>query len=115
MTQYPNRYPYPPPPYPPRLLCPQCGTELSPAQLSCPRCHRLVHADRLNQLAAAARAAADAGDLSTSLARWEEALRLLPRESRQHATIAARVAEITRTLEENPPPGCSPARWRKKR
>src|SRR5204862_4620702 len=74
MTKSPNPYGYPPPPYAPRLVCPQCGTELSPALLACPGCQRLVHADRLNQLAAEARAADDAGDVSTSLARWREAL-----------------------------------------
>ena len=97
MTQYPCPQPFQQ--YIPRLLCPQCGTELSPALLSCPKCGRLVHAERLNQLAAEARAATDAGDGSTALTRWREALGLLPAGSKQHATVEARVEELSRQLD----------------
>jgi Zn-dependent protease len=97
MTQ--PTYPYPYPSAPPVLRCLQCGTELSPALLSCPRCHRLVHSERLNQLAAEAKAAEVSGDASTALARWREALELLPRESRQHATIFAQVQHLSRQVD----------------
>src|SRR5215218_2359027 len=97
MTQYPHPQPFQQ--YVPRLLCAQCGSELSPALLSCPKCGRLVHADRLNQLAAEAKAASDAGDGSTALARWREALGLLPVGSKQHATVSARVEELSRQVD----------------
>ena len=98
MTQYP--YPQQPfQPYVPRLVCPQCGTELSPALLSCPKCHRLVHSERLNQLAAEAKGATEAGDVSTALARWREALTLLPRESKQHGAVEARVNELSARVD----------------
>ena len=97
MTQYP--YPQPFQQYDPRLLCPQCGTELSPALLSCPKCHRLVHADRLNHLAAEAKAASDAGDPSIALARWRDAAGLLPRESKQFAAVMARIEELSRAVD----------------
>jgi Zn-dependent protease len=104
MTQPPYLPPYQQP-YPPapRLLCPQCGTELSLALLACPRCQRLVHADRLNWLAAEAKAAAERNDAATSLARWREMLPLLPRESRQFATVAARVEALEREQDAASP------------
>ena len=92
MTQPIHPYPYPPP----VLRCPQCGTELSPALLSCPRCQRLVHSERLNELAAQAKAAEAAGDTDWAAATWEQALALLPRDSRQHETVAARIEQLTR-------------------
>src|SRR4051794_21407429 len=110
MTQQPSPLAYAYPPRLPYLVCPQCGAELSPALLSCPRCHRLVYADRLNQLAAESKAAGDAGDAAAELERRREMLRLLPRESKQFATVAARVAELARTVEANAPPGG--ADWR---
>ena len=97
MTQ--PSYPPPLPQYVPRLVCAQCGSELSPALLTCPRCGRLVHAERLNQLAADARAASDAGDVSAALAKWREAAGLLPRESKQYSVVMARVEELSRAVD----------------
>ncbi len=81
------------------LVCPDCGTELSPALLSCPRCRRLVHGDRLNQLAAAARQASAAGDVGAALGAWREALELLPPDSKQYATVTATVSALTREAD----------------
>lgn len=94
--QSPQTFPYQPHP---RLTCPECGTELSPALLSCPRCHRLVHKDRLTLLAAEAKAATDAGDFTEALVKWREALDLLPPESRQHAVILSTISELTRKVD----------------
>ena len=41
--------------------CPACGSEIAPTLLSCPSCHRLVHAERLKELAADAEASEKAG------------------------------------------------------
>ena len=83
-------------------LCPQCGTDVAPALLACPSCHRLVHADELKRLAAAAERAAQAGDRSSALAAWREALDLLPRDSTQHHVVSARVLELSRALDREP-------------
>ena len=83
----------------PPVICPQCGAELSPALLACPACRRLVHGERLNQLANEAKAAADANDLTAALQKWRAALELLPPDSRQHETIKAKVAELTREVD----------------
>ena len=91
MTQaYPQHVP---------LRCPDCGTELSPALLSCPHCGRLIHSERLNQLAAAAKQAASGGDVTGALTAWREAMELLPPESKQYAAVGAAVAALTREAD----------------
>ena len=70
--------------------------------MSCPSCHRLVHAETLARLAAEADAATRAGDASRALGLWRQALDLLPPASEQSRTIAARVVELSRVAEETP-------------
>ena len=53
----------------------------------------------MKQLAAEAKAAADAGDVGGALARWREAAGLLPRESKQFAVVMARVEELSRRID----------------
>ena len=74
--------------------CRDCGTELARSLLACPACQALVHRDALEQLAADARAAEAADDLEGAMARWREALDLLPAKARQRATIDARLVEL---------------------
>ncbi len=86
--------------------CPACGSEIAPTLLSCPSCQRLVHAERLKELAANAEASEKAGALSAALASWNEAVSLLPAESRQYAAVADRIAMLGRRVEAVPkPPG----------
>ena len=93
-------HPAPPyPPAPPVLRCPQCRTELSPNLLSCPRCQRLVHSERLTRLAAEARAAEASNDPGAALGCWREALDLLPRDSKQYATVLSRVQDLSRRVD----------------
>ena len=82
--------------------CPSCGGEVAPNLLSCPSCHRLVHAERLKELAGSAEAAERAGEPSSALASWREAITLLPPASRQHAVIADRIARLSRQVEAGP-------------
>jgi Zn-dependent protease len=84
--------------------CGSCGAELAPGLLSCPVCHRLVHAEQLKGLAQAAERAEQDGDLSTAMARWREALSLLPVETRQHAIIIERIARLGLEVEAHPNP-----------
>jgi Zn-dependent protease len=70
--------------------------------LSCPSCHRLVHAEALARLAADADAATKAGDASGALALWRRALELLPPSSEQSKVIAARVVELGPVAEAVP-------------
>jgi len=77
---------------------------VAPALLACPSCQRLVHADELKRLAAAAEQATQAGDSSAALAAWREALDLLPRDSTQHQVVSARVLELSRAIDRAPGP-----------
>jgi Zn-dependent protease len=83
--------------------CPQCGTELASTMIACPGCRRLVFTDRLNELAASARQATAQGDLSTALARWREALPLLPSDSRQFKVIAATITDLGQHVSAGSP------------
>jgi len=82
--------------------CGQCGVELSPGALSCPACHRLTNAAELERLAAEANSAAQSGDLKGAAAIWRKALLLLPAETVQYKSIAARIAELEARI---PAPG----------
>jgi Zn-dependent protease len=83
-------------------VCVQCGTQIAPALLACPSCHRLVHAEELKRLAATAERAGEAGDPSAALAAWRQALDLLPADSTQHQVVSARIAALSRSLDSGP-------------
>src|SRR6266481_1091722 len=83
-------------------VCTQCGTQIAPALLACPSCRRLVHAEELKRLAAAAEGAEQAGDASAALAAWREALDLLPADATQHQVVSARIAALSRSLDAGP-------------
>jgi Zn-dependent protease len=85
-------------------FCPACGAEVAPRLLACPSCRRLVHADRLKELAASAESAEKAGDLTGALVSWREALTLLPPQTRQYTVIADRIADLGRAVDSGPPP-----------
>jgi Zn-dependent protease len=90
--------------------CPQCGTAIPPAALSCQSCHALLHTDRLKALADAARSAAGRGDVSGELEAWRSALDWLPPESSQFRTIGERVQTLSRSLSDpSSPPASRPS------
>jgi Zn-dependent protease len=78
--------------------CPECGTSFPVTVLSCPRCQRLVHAERLKQLSATAAAHAAADEREAELSTWRSALELLPTGSRQHAHVAAKIEALVAAL-----------------
>lgn len=96
------------------LVCPECGSEIAPALLKCPRCSRLVHAGELNRLSAEAQQAAGAGDLTAELEAWRRALELLPPDSRQYAAVEQKVQALSARVEAAPG-GAAPAKssWAK--
>lgn len=96
--------------------CPDCGTEVAYGLLVCPHCHRLAHRDRLKALADEAQAASSSGNLRAELLAWRESLPLLPAESRQHQTVAARVAALSDRVTEagaaaDRPPSGTAGKW----
>jgi len=89
------------------VQCRGCGAELPATMTACPGCGWLVHADTLASLAATARAAEGAGDLSAALSAWREALPLLPAASRQRQVITAKITELGRSLPSTQAPAAA--------
>src|SRR5579859_4508417 len=61
-------------------------------------------AERLKELAHEAEAAESAGDLTSALAAWDEALELVPPGTHEYEMISARVADLAQQVEELEPP-----------
>jgi Zn-dependent protease len=80
-------------------VCPACGSDVAPGLLTCPACHRLVHADRLKLLAEAAESAFDP---AAALAAWREALALLPPQTRQYNVISDKIARLGEQIDLEP-------------
>lgn len=95
-------------------VCTECYAPLTAGALSCPFCHRLVHAAALSQLAEEARQASDS---RTALAKWRAALALLPPDTRQYLSIQEKIASLSSLGEEGVPAGPPQARtpaWAKR-
>ncbi len=86
----------------PPPACPDCGTQIAPSLLACPACGRLVHSERLKELARRAEEVAEGGELTAALTAWRDVLELLPADSRQAVAVAERVEELRRRLEADP-------------
>lgn len=89
-------------------VCRGCGLSHAPALLSCPRCHALTHAPLLEQLAAQARAADEAADVTTALTTWREVLSLVPEGTAQHRQVGATVAALTKRAPDVTLPAQAP-------
>jgi hypothetical protein len=89
-------------------LCPECSTQVAEGLLSCPVCHRLVHGERLRQLALDAAAATERNDLSRALEAWREALTLLPPASEQAKTISQKLSALSDRVSASTVSGSSP-------
>jgi Zn-dependent protease len=63
--------------------CPGCKAVLAPGALVCNTCHALLHAARLEQLAADARRHEERGEIVGARDAWKNALQLLPEDSTQ--------------------------------
>lgn len=92
-----------------RSACLRCATQLAFGALACPRCGTLVHADALREIAARAQAHESAGDARSAMIEWRSAMELLPRDSAQYASIAARVDDLGRRGVAARPAGIAPA------
>jgi len=95
------------------LVCPECGTQVAPALLACPSCHRLVHAEELERLASDAQRAEQASDSSAALTAWRQVLDLLPPDTTQYHAVTARVGELSRAVERAPAVAKGSAGWGK--
>lgn len=82
--------------------CASCSTELAPHAVACPYCNTLIHGDRLKHLAASAQACETQGDTEGAIERWTTAMRFLPQESAQYATIRGRVSALAASRAARP-------------
>jgi Zn-dependent protease len=80
-------------------VCERCGTQIAPSLNGCPSCGALVHAEELKRLADQANDAETANDVPRALTLWRQTLVLLPPDSAQHATVLARVQELSRRVD----------------
>ena len=62
--------------------------------LVCPQCQALVHASRLEELAASARRHEQNGELTAARTQWQAALELLPADSSQAAWVRGKLTEL---------------------
>lgn len=84
--------------------CERCGTDVAAGILSCPGCHRLVHAAALKKHRDDAEAAARAGDVQAELAAWRLAAELLPAESKQYTIVRDKIAALSQAADAAPVP-----------
>jgi len=94
------------------MTCAACAADIAPSALSCPRCHALVHGDRLRELATEADSARARDDVSSELAAWRTTLDLLPEGSTQHAAIRARVDELSHRVPAPPEQDRASSKWK---
>ncbi|HUJ48794.1 MAG TPA: site-2 protease family protein [Bryobacteraceae bacterium] len=81
-------------------ICQNCGNALGAEALSCSNCGRLAHAQEFDALAQHAKLAGQAGDWHGAKAAWEKALPLLPPDSNEYRTVAARIENINHQLAD---------------
>jgi len=79
-------------------FCANCGSAVASDALSCSSCGRLTHAQEFEALAQHAKLAGQAGDWNGAKLAWEKALPLLPPDSKEYRTVAARIENINHQL-----------------
>jgi Zn-dependent protease len=93
--------------------CLGCKATLWPGALVCSQCHALVHAARLEQLAAAARMHEDRGEVVQAREAWTSALRLLPEDSTQAEWVRGNTRRLDATLATSASSAAAPSWIRK--
>jgi Zn-dependent protease len=93
--------------------CSRCTNILAPHALVCEKCHTLVHAEKLEQLAAGARMLEEHGEIVQAHDAWLKALELLPPESSQADWIRDKTKKLDALAASAHPPGNRRA-WAKK-
>lgn len=92
-----------------QVNCARCGTSRPAYALACPQCHAMVHAARLDELSASARAHEARREFIEARGDWQNSLKLLPPDSTQAEWVRGRIAELNQlvrqqNLGEIPPP-----------
>lgn len=93
--------------------CGRCGKPLAPGALVCGNCQAMVHANRLEELAASARAHEQRKELVAAHSDWQAALELLPADSSQAGWVRAKLAELFEAIRNEAAKDDSP-KWTRK-
>jgi Zn-dependent protease len=91
--------------------CKRCSRELTPGALVCDQCHALVHSEKLDALAAEAKALEAKGNLREAREHWLMGLPLLPANSRQASWIQQHARSLDAAADEVQPPPPSDNKW----
>jgi Zn-dependent protease len=91
----------------------RCAAALAPGALVCSGCQAMVHAQRLEELAASAQLHEERKELVAAQGDWQAALEFLPADSSQAAWVRAKVAELLHTNRPNTAKSGS-TRWTRK-
>jgi Zn-dependent protease len=94
--------------------CRRCAHELAPGALVCEQCHALVHSEKLDQLAAEAKALEAKGDFRQARERWLMGLPLLPANSRQASWIQQHASSLDSVADRGQPAPPSDNKWAQK-
>jgi Zn-dependent protease len=78
--------------------CGRCGATLAPGALVCGQCQAMVHAQRLEELAAMARVHEERREFAAAHSDWQAVLDLIPPDSSQAAWVRAKLAELFQTI-----------------
>jgi Zn-dependent protease len=81
--------------------------------LVCSQCQAIVHAHKLEELAASARAHEERRELVAAHSDWQTALELIPADSSQAAWVRAKLAELLQAIRSEALKSSSPA-WTRK-
>jgi Zn-dependent protease len=78
--------------------CGGCGAPLAPGALVCGQCQAMVHAQRLEELAASARVHEERREIVAAHSDWQAVLELIPADSSQAAWVRAKLAELFQAI-----------------
>jgi Zn-dependent protease len=93
--------------------CLGCKAPLKPGALVCNQCNALVHAARLEELAAAARLHGERGEIVRARDAWTSALRLLPEDSTQAEWVRGNTRRLDAMVAASAKSAAPPAWIRK--
>lgn len=75
--------------------------------LACPSCHQLVHSAELRKLVDSGEEAMRNQDMRTAVAKWRDALALLPPSTRQYQLLSEKITTVSDQLAKQPEPAAS--------
>ena len=79
------------------IVCSKCMTHVAHGLLSCPKCHRLVHTEKLKELSNKAEAAEQREDIVEAISLWRSVKELLPLDSGQCDVVVKKITKLART------------------